>query len=113
MKDSELIKHFDKAMEGFRGQAQTLESAIGAYVVGRRFGWKVLYLIHDKRTLKKFEAVLGLSFRNELQDYGDLAEKSVAFGLVQSVSNFWKAVSGEAKVKIKGKERLVRDSHIK
>lgn len=29
-------------------------------MVGFHFGWKVLYLVHSKRTIKKYEAMLGI-----------------------------------------------------
>ena len=112
MKDKELISYFDKRIEDYKGQIHVLESAMGAYLVGRRYGWKVLYLMHDKRTIRKFEKILDVQFRNEFDDYSDLSYKSLAYQFVKNVSNFWKAVSGEIKVKVNGKERLVRDSHV-
>ena len=87
----------NKVTEGFRGDLHELESAIGALCVGQRMGWKVLLLIHEKRTLKKYEKILGLEFREVLPDVGDLAHKSVAWVAVQKLGNFWKAVKGEIK----------------
>ena len=113
MKDKELVPYFDKVIEKYKGYAPTLENAMGAYLIGRRVGWKVLYLIHDKKTIRKFEEILDVKFRDEFEDYEDLSHKSVAYWLVQKASNFWKAVSGEQKVKDKGKERSVRDQNFK
>lgn len=87
----------NKITEGFRGDLHELESAIGALYVGQRMGWKVLFLIHEKRTLKKYEKILGLEFREVLPDVGDLAHKSVAWNAAQKLGNFWKAVKGEIK----------------
>ena len=112
MKDTDLIRHFDTRMDRFRGQLPTLESAIGALVVGRRLGWKVLYLVHDKKTIRKYEEILGIKFREELEPTGDLSEKSLAFRLQKKITNFWKAVSGEMKVVYKGEERSARDSWV-
>ena len=28
------------------------------YMIGRHFGWKVLYLIHTKKTIAKYEGIL-------------------------------------------------------
>ena len=112
MKKSDLIDHFDQQIGEFKGQIPTLESAIGAFIVGRRFGWKVLYLVHDKKTIRKYEDILGVRFRDELDPEGDQSHRSLAFRLQEKVSNFWKAVSGELKVKYKGEERSVRDPHV-
>jgi hypothetical protein len=59
-------------------------------------GWKVLYLIHDRKTIKRYEETLGLEFREpNMPDVGKYAEKSVAWLAVQKVTSFWRAVKGE------------------
>ncbi len=112
MRDSELVAHLDKRIEKFKGQATVLESAIGALILGRRYGWKVLYLVHDKKTIRKYEDILGLKFREALEPESDLSNKSLAFRLQKKISNFWKAVSGEMRVVYKGEERSARDGSI-
>jgi len=93
--DEKIIPYIDERIKEFRGQIPTLEQAIGVWVVGRKFGWKVLFLVHDRKTLAKYEKILGIDFRTELPDVGPMAGKSLAWGAVQKVSNFWKAVRGE------------------
>ena len=98
MKISKLKKFdeiFDKAIKDYKGNVQILETAIGALIVGQHMGWKVLLLIHDKKTIKKYEKALGINFRDYMDEVGSLAHKSIAWCAVQKVSNFWKAVSGE------------------
>ena len=85
----------DRAIKEFRGQVPTLESAIGAYLVGKQLGWRPLVLIHEKQTLRKYEKILGISFREELPEVGKMADKSVAWKAARKLSNFWKAVKGE------------------
>jgi hypothetical protein len=113
MGEQQQLDRFDDRIRTFKGQLPTLESAIGAYVAGRKLGWKVLYLVHDKRTIRKYEEILGIRFRDELPADGDLASKSLAWVMASKLSNFWKAVSGELKVKDKkGQEHTVRDPTI-
>lgn len=83
------------ACDDFKGLATTLESAIGAFVVGKKFGWRVLYLVHNKSTIEKYEKLLGVKFREVLPEEGELAHKSVAWQAMKKVGNFWKAVKGE------------------
>jgi len=86
----------EKAIKDFRGDLTHLEAAIGAYLVGKEVGWKVAYLAHDKRTIRKFEKILGdINFREVLPEEGRWAHKSIAFVAAQKISNFWKAVKGE------------------
>lgn len=93
--DQELIRTVDDAMVRFRGNSSELESAIGALFVGRKFGWKVLYLIHSKATIRKYEKILGVAFREVLPETGPLSKKSIAWTAVDKIGGFWKVVKGE------------------
>lgn len=93
--DSKIILHIDKVTKNFKGQIPELEQAIGVWVVGRQFGWKVMLLVHDRKTIAKYEKLLGIDYRNEVPDVGEFAHKSLAWRAAQKVSNFWKAVKGE------------------
>lgn len=95
MNQQETKKTIDLAISKFKGQLPTLEAAIGALLAGEKLGWKVLYLVHDKSTIHKYEKILGVNFKEILPDETSLSHKSVAWTAVQKVSNFWKAVKGE------------------
>ena len=95
LKLKKFDKIFDKAIKDYKGNVQILETAIGALIVGQQVGWKVLLLIHDKKTIRKYEKALGINFRDHMGETGPLSNKSIAWCAVQKVSNFWKAVSGE------------------
>lgn len=92
MTDAELLAVVDKALDGYKGQVGVIEQAVGALVLGRRFGWRVLYLVHEGRTIRNFQAVLGVKFRDALPEVGDLAQKSVAWTIVQAAGRFWDVV---------------------
>ena len=93
--NAELVEYLDKITIEFKGGIHELESAIGFLMIGRHFGWKPLILIHDKNTIKKYEAILKLNFKEELEPVGKYAEKANAYRAVLNVSSFWKAVKGE------------------
>lgn len=95
MKDDQIIPHADKVTKAFRGNVNELEQAIGVWVVGRQFGWKVMLLVHDRKTLAKYEKILGVNFREELPEIGKYADKSIAWKAAKKLANFWKAVKGE------------------
>lgn len=95
MKPDKCSEQFNKTIKEFAGNLTELEAAIGALIVGKQLGWKVLFLVHNKRTIRKYEKILGLSFRDEMPEVGDLAYKSVAWKAVEKLGNFWKAVSGD------------------
>jgi hypothetical protein len=93
----ELIDLINTATLKFRGNLNHLHMAIGILLVGRELGWKPLLLIHDKKTLRRCEDILGVEFRKVLKKEGQNADKSVAWQLSKTVSSFWKAVRGEIK----------------
>lgn len=99
----ELVKLGETAVSAakdFEGQGPNLESAIGMLFVGRLYGWKVLYLIHSRRTVDKYAEILGIG---DVQSFfpaeTELSRKSVGYKIAQTVGNFWKAVKGEYKDK--------------
>lgn len=95
----------DEAVFRFSGQLDELESALGMYVMGRHFGWKVLYLIHTKRTVKKYEEILGIKVSEEFEPLGPDSVRTNAAKVLESISNFWKVVSGEEKIPLDREER--------
>ena len=95
LSDKELVKILDDAVLRFKGNTQELRGAIGALVMGRHLGWKPLFVMINKNTVKKYESILDVDFREVLPETGPRSEKSVAWLAVQKVSNFWKAVKGE------------------
>ena len=91
-------KLMDETIVRFEGNMDELESALGMYMIGRHFGWKVLYIIHSKRTIRKYEDILGITVREEFDAEGPDAERSNGFRAVNTVTNFWKAISGETPI---------------
>jgi hypothetical protein len=97
-----MVANLDEIIARFKGDFRELEAAIGMYMVGRLVGWKVLVLIHNKRTIRKYEEILKINVREVFPEEGDFFDKSVSYCLVKKLSDeglgsFWKAVSGELK----------------
>lgn len=86
-----------KAFARFSGQIDELESAIGMLHLGFHIGWRPLVLIHDKKTIKKYEQLLGIEIREFFPPEGPSAPRSLGYTIAKKYSNFWKVVSGETK----------------
>ncbi len=86
------------AIANFEGQVDELESALGMLRMGHHWGWKILYIIHSKRTIRKYEAILDIRIRDEFDETGPSSYRSQGFRIVEALSNFWKAIGGEAKI---------------
>jgi hypothetical protein len=88
----------DNAIISFAGSIDELESALGMLRIGHHFGWKVLYLIHSKKTVRKYEEILGIKVREIFPETGASSDRSIGLSLAIKASNFWKVVSGEEKI---------------
>jgi len=82
----------------FEGQLPDLSSAIGMLRMGDHLGWRPLVIIHSKKTLRKYEEILGIKIREFFPESGPSAQRCAGYNYAQKLSNFWKAVSGEIKV---------------
>jgi len=90
-----------EAIANFFGPLDELESALGMLHIGHHVGWKVLALVHNKRTLRKYEDVLNIHVREFFPEEGPSADRNYAYKLIKKVGNYWKAVSGDFKVENK------------
>ena len=64
-----------KAIAQFKGQFDELEAALGMLHLGDHIGWKPLVLIHNKRTIRKYEEILGIEIREFFPPEGPSAER--------------------------------------
>lgn len=97
-RNAELDRIEREAIANFRGQLDELEAALGMLRMGDHIGWKVLMLLHNKRTIRKYESILGIKVREFFLDEGPSAERSIGYRWAKKLGNFWKAVSGEIKI---------------
>ena len=95
----------DAAILTFKGQLDELESALGMYMLGRHFGWKVLYIIHSKKSVAKYEKILGIDVRAEFEAETVDSHRSLGFQAASALSNFWKVVSGDEKLPLDREQR--------
>ncbi len=87
---SQLQDIEDKAITNFSGTLDELESALGMLRMGHHFGWRVLYLIHSKKTIRKYEEILDIKVRDLFPEEGPSAERSIGLALAKKASNFGK-----------------------
>lgn len=95
LSEIELVRLIDKSIMKFHGNSEELQNAIGALMLGRKTGWRVLFLIHSPKSIKKYETILGIEFRGIMPEVGPKAKDSIAWKIAQTVTNFWKLVKGE------------------
>ncbi|WP_139558302.1 hypothetical protein [Methylotetracoccus oryzae] len=90
-------------MDDFKGLGTTLESALGALVIGQYFGWRVLKLVHNPATYRQYEKVLGIEFKDVCDPITEAGErKSVGYAITKALKSFWAVIMGKHSVPAKG-----------
>lgn len=88
----------DEVISRYTGPAAELESAIGMYLLGRHLGWRALYIVHSKKTVAKYESILGIEIPQAFPAYGPDANRSAGLRLPETQDNFWQVVSADINV---------------
>jgi len=99
------LKEHDKiereAFANFSGPYTDFERALGVFRIAAHLGWKPVVLGHNKRTLKKYEDILGIKFKDYFPEAGPSAMRNRGYKIALELGNFWKAVSGDKKIENK------------
>jgi hypothetical protein len=106
MTDEELIVHLDKLAQEFTGDFTELSSAIGAFWLGRVYGWRVLRIVTSSRIYTRHQRILGLDFKKELPRETAYSRKSVGYKIVTLAGKFWDVVQGKDSIDPKQKAQL-------
>lgn len=98
--EEQLRKIESHAIRKFEGDLTQLEAALGMLRLGHHVGWKVLYLIHTKKTIRTYEEILGedVKIRELFKDVGPSSYRSIGLNLADRFTNFWKVVGGAIKI---------------
>ena len=75
-------------------QVEVMESAIGALIMGRLAGYDVLRIVHSHRTLKKYEGLLGITFKDILLARTADSRRVNGIRYADKFKQFWKALAG-------------------
>ena len=97
-READLVRIEREAVANFSGPLDDLSGALGMLRMGDHFGWRVLVLIHNKRTIRKYEEILNIKIREFFEEEGSQACRSMGYMFAKRLGNFWKAVSGDIKV---------------
>ena len=96
--EAEMIRIEREAIANFSGTFDDLELALGVLRLGHHVGWRVLVMIHNKRTIRRIENILEIDIREFFPPEGPSAKRSMGYKLALELGNFWKAVSGAIKI---------------
>jgi hypothetical protein len=94
--DDDLRCHLADRVREFEGDFAYLEGALGALLVGQLVGWRVLYVVHSRPVVNRYQRDLGLDFKGDfngkpvMPERGVFAEKSKALLFADKIQDFWR-----------------------
>ncbi len=97
-REQELLQIEREAVANFSGSLDELQGALGFLRFGDYYGWRVLLIVHNKRTIRKYEQILNINIKEFFPDEGSQSSRSVGLNLAKKIGNFWKVVSGDIKI---------------
>lgn len=95
----DFSKKIKKAFTNYSGDFTVFESAMGALLLGVMIGWRPLFIIHSPKTIKRYEKILNIEFKQILQETVDpLSSRSRGYQVVAAFDKFWPAATGNVPV---------------
>lgn len=82
----------------YRGSGRTLESALGCYLLGEVYGWRVLYMVNSQKHLRDMESALGVKFQEVCPEVTDLSYRNVGMRTAERIGSFWNVIRGSKSV---------------
>ncbi len=103
MTDSELLKHIDKIAAEYVGDISHLSSAIGALMLGRLYGWRVIRIITSSKVYTRHQRILALEFKQVFQEETQISRKSTGYMIAKKLGKFWDVVNSKFKIETRKK----------
>lgn len=97
-KPDDLFQIAQTAILNYSGDIDVLNSALGMLFTGHYYGCRFLYIVHSKRTVRKYEKVLNIKVTEYFEPTGSLSHRSAGLFEANKHSNFWKCVSGDIQI---------------
>jgi hypothetical protein len=113
IKETKVSKEFGDIIENsllnYSGDFTVFETAVGAFLLGHYIGMHPLLVIHNNKTILKYESILGIKFRDYLPNTTEFSDKSIGYSVALRAADFWVAATGAQRIegrKLVGIEEL-------
>jgi hypothetical protein len=87
-----------EAFRQYKGDLTVFESAVGSLYLGLFLGWRPLMIIHNPKTIKRYEKILKINFREVMSEASPLADRSYGYRAAKTLNNYWDVVRGTVPV---------------
>jgi hypothetical protein len=88
-------RHLHRILTTYRGDGAVLQAALGALLLGRVYGWRVLRVAYTGATYTRYQRVLELDFKEWCEPTTQFTDRHRGYEMVGKLREFWKIVRGE------------------
>jgi hypothetical protein len=88
-------KHLHRILTTYRGDGTHLQAALGALLIGKVYGWRVLRVCYTGATYTKYQRTLELDFKDWCDAETPYTSRHRGYQVVGKLSDFWKIVRGD------------------
>lgn len=86
--------HIEKVVSTFRGNGQELENALGALVLGKVYGYRVIRVMHTGASYTKYQKILDLRFADWCSAETPLSSRHRGYQFALKAQSFWNLIRG-------------------
>jgi hypothetical protein len=88
-------RHLHRILTTHQGPGNPLQDALGALLVGKVYGWRVLRVMYGGKVYASYQRTLKLDFKEWCEPETEYAARHRGYQLVQGAGEFWKIVRGD------------------
>jgi hypothetical protein len=88
-------KHLLHILTTYRGDGPVLQAALGALLLGRVYGWRVLRVAYSSATYAKYQRLLQVDFKQWCEPTTEFTHRHRGYEMIGKLDNFWKIIKSE------------------
>ncbi len=88
-------KHLHHILTTYKGRGDHLQDALGALLIGKVYGWRVLRVMYGGKVYARFQRDLELDFKEWCEPETEFAARHRGYQMALKVEDFWKLIRGE------------------
>jgi hypothetical protein len=88
-------KHLHRILTTYRGRGDHLQDALGALLIAKVYGWRVVRVMYSGKLYANFQRVLELDFKEWCEPETKFAARHRGYQAALKVDDFWKLIRGD------------------
>lgn len=94
--NDQLRSIISNAIKNYTGNMEILQAAIGCLFLSIYLGRRTMQVVHSPRTIRRYEAALGIKFKelSFIPETTENSSRSLGYQIAIAAENFWDYVRG-------------------